>query len=208
MAQAIKTVERPAPPLKMTYEEFLEADFGEQRVEWVNGEVSYMGTVSREHSYLGSFLIALFRFFIEAYQLGFVFFEPFNMKTGPTLPGRNPDILFVTNENQSRIKKNYLEGPADLVVEIISPDDPKRDRVDKREEYEKGGVREYWMIDRENRQADFLVRGEDGLFHPVPVGEGGIFRSTVLAGLWIKVDWLWQEPLPSLMSVLKEWELI
>src|SRR5262249_35021593 len=124
MAQALKADERPASPLKMTYEEFLEADFGEQRVEWVNGEVSSMGTVSREHSNLGGFLIALFRFFIEAYQLGFVFFEPFNMKMGPKLSGRNPDILFVSLENQARIKKNHLAGPADLVVEIIIPDDP------------------------------------------------------------------------------------
>ena len=36
----------------------------------------------------------------------------------------------------------------------------------------------------------------------------GIFHSEVLAGLWIKVDWLWQEPLPPLMSVLKEWGLV
>jgi hypothetical protein len=30
----------------------------------------------------------------------------------------------------------------------------------------------------------------------------------VLDGLWLKVDWLWQEPLPPVLDVLKEWRLV
>ena len=130
------------------------------------------------------------------------------MKTGPNLPGREPDVLFIAAENFSRLKQNHLEGPADLVVEIISPDDPHRDRVDKFSEYQRGGVREYWLIDPDQKRADFHLPGAEGLFEPVPSDADGIYRSTVLKGLWLRVDWLWQEPLPPLMSVLKEWGLV
>jgi hypothetical protein len=57
-------------------------------------------------------------------------------------------------------------------------------------------------------QARFLVRGEDGKFQDVFPDADGIYRSTVLPGLWLDVNWLWQEPLPRLTAILKAWELI
>ena len=68
-------------------------------------------------------------------------------------------------------------------------------------------MREYWLIDPERQQAQFFQRGEDGLYHPTPIGEDGIFRSQVLPGWWLKAEWLW-EPRPKLLDVLREWELI
>ncbi|MDW8290080.1 MAG: Uma2 family endonuclease, partial [Armatimonadota bacterium] len=79
------------------------------------------------------------------------------MKTGADLPGRSPDILFVSQQNLHRLKPTYLDGPADLVVEIISPESEERDRTQKFSEYERGGVREYWLIDPEKRLAEFYV---------------------------------------------------
>jgi Uma2 family endonuclease len=192
----------------MTYEAFLETDFGERRVEWVDGEVVEMGTISDSHNDLGGFLLALIRFFVDAFGLGAVRYDPFNMRLQGRPSGRCPDILFVANENRTRLQKNHLDGPADLVVEIISPDDPDRDRVTKFREYEQGGVREYWLIDRDNGQADFYLLGNDGRYHPLPVDEDGLFRSVVLPGLRLKVEWLWQDPLPPLLSVLKEWQIV
>lgn len=48
----------------------------------------------------------------------------------------------------------------------------------------------------------------NGRYRQVPVGEDGIFRSKVLPGFWIKVEWLWQEPRPALLDVAREWGLI
>ena len=55
-----------------------------------------------------------------------------------------PDILFISHENEDRIKKNYIEGAPDLVVEIISPESAKRDRGYKFKRYAREGVREYF----------------------------------------------------------------
>ena len=93
--------------------------------------------------------------------MGVVRFAPFQMKTGPNLPGREPDLLFIAQEHLDRLKGTYLEGPADLVVEIVSPDSGARDRGEKFYEYERGGVPEYWLLDYARRQAEFYQLGQD-----------------------------------------------
>ncbi len=199
---------KSAPPGKMTYEEFLAWADEDTWAEWVNGEVIILSPASARHQDLATFLAAVLRFFVEAHQLGRVLTAPFQMKIGPDLPGREPDILFIAREHLDRLQNTYLAGPADLVVEIISPDSRARDRGEKFYEYEQGGVREYWLLDYLRRQAEFYQRGSDGIFRLVPVGEDGIYRSAVLEGLWLKVEWLWQDPLPPLMTVLREWQLV
>jgi Uma2 family endonuclease len=69
-------------------------------------------------------------------------------------------------------------------------------------------VREYWLIDPLRKQAEFYQLGDDGIFRPVVADAEGKYHSRVLDGLWLQVDWLWQQPAPTLMSVLKEWKLI
>jgi Uma2 family endonuclease len=144
--------------------------------------------------------------FVQAHRLGEIRSDPFQMKTGPDLPGRAPDILFVAKANLPRLHRTLLEGPADLVVEIISPDSRAIDEVEKFREYERGGVREYWLIDPERRHAEFYRRGRDRLFRRIPVGGDGVLRSTVVKGFWLKVNWLWE--LPPVLDVLKQLELV
>ena len=109
----------------------------------------------------------------------------------------------MARRNLRRLHDKYLEGPADLVVEIISPGSERTDRVHKFREYEKGGVREYWLIHPAKRNVEFYRRGRDGLFHLVPVGADGVFRSIAMKGLWLNVKWLWD--CPPIGAVLREW---
>jgi Uma2 family endonuclease len=71
-----------------------------------------------------------------------------------------------------------------------------------------GGVREYWPIDPQRRQAEFYQLGEDGIYRLVPPDESGVYRSAVLAGLWLKVDWPWHEPRPTLLSICRKSGLV
>jgi Uma2 family endonuclease len=196
-------VGQPAP-LRMTYEEFLEWANEDTRAEWVNGEVVWMSPVSDPHQDLGGWLFTLLFSFVDERKLGKIRYESYQMKTGPSLPGREPDILFVQNEHVSRFKGSYLEGPADLVIEIVSPDSRGRDRGDKFGEYEQGGVPEYWILDQPRKQAEFNLLGPDGRYHLAPIGDDGVFHSRALPGFWLKVAWLWQEPLPGVRQVLRE----
>lgn len=206
---APKTISPEASPIgAISYQAFLHRDGENQHVEWVNGEVVAMAAITGDHNLTTNFLTPAFQFFIEARDAGEIRTDPFQMKTGPDLPGRAPDLLFVSKRHLSRLKRLYLDGPADLVVEAISPGSRGVDRGDKFFEYERGGVREYWLIDPERKQAEFYRRGRDGIFKPVAVGSDGIFHSNALKGMWIKVDWLWRRPLPSQRSVYEAWGLL
>jgi len=193
---------------RMTYEEFLAWADEDTRAEWVDGEVVFMSPTTQVHHEVTRFLSRIFDGYNEATGAGRVFTETFQMKIAPDLPGRSPDVFFVLRERSERVKRTYLDGPADIVVEVVSEDSRRRDPGEKFSEYQEGGVREYWLIDPERRRAVFYLLGEDGLYRPADLDPSGAFHSTVLPGLWVKVDWLWQEPKPLLLDVLRQWGLL
>ena len=195
----------PTAPVRMTYEEFLDRYDG-CHAEWVEGEVIEMSPTSWENQQLADFLTAILTHFAEAHDRGVILSSRFQMKMKGRLTGREPDVLFLAKENRDRLHENFLDGPADLAVEIVSPDSVTRDRVEKYREYEAGGVREYWLIDPEARQAEFFFLATDGRYRPLPVESDRAFRSVVLPGLWLTTDWLWRRP--PLMDVLKAWGLV
>ena len=191
----------------VSYDEFLRREWPNPHVEWVHGEVVEMPPIGDDHADLNDLLRAVIRIFVERRKLGIVRSDPFNMKLGPNLSGRAPDLMFITKAHQRRVRKTHLEGPADLAIEIISPGSRNVDRGDKFDEYEQGGVPEYWLIDPERRVAEFYRltgRGKDRRYRTMRVGDDGIFRSDILRSFWINVDWLWQKPLPEVLDVLSK----
>ncbi len=194
------------PPGKVSYQEYLQLEL-DAWTEWVDGEVVFLPMASRGHQRLVVFLTALLLRFVEEHRLGEVYCEPFSMKTGPDLPARSPDVVFIAQQNLKRLDEQCLWGPADLVVEIVSPDSIHRDRIEKFGEYQKGGVREYWLIDRLQQKTEFFSRSGKGLYYPLPIREG-IVHSRVLPGLWLKPEWLWRNPLPTQKEILRKWNLI
>ncbi len=192
----------PAAPPKITYEEFLERYDG-IRAEWIDGEVQLMSPVSNVHQRIGNFLFRVLAEFVEVYDLGEIFQAEFQMKLSDLRRGREPDILFVAKARLAHLRMNHYDGPADLVVEIISPESIQRDRVTKFAEYQRAGVLEYWLIDPVTQQVDFFQLDGFGHFQSVPPDSEGIYRSTVLPDFWLRTDWLWQSPPPPLTSVRK-----
>ncbi len=186
----------------VSYESFLK-DFDGQSVEWVNGVVIKMSPVSIRHDGLTAFLRLLFATYLELTNGGRVFQDPMVMRARPDLPGRSPDIQVVLPTNFGIIRENESAGPADLVVEIVSPESHRRDRVEKFAEYEQGGVKEYWVTDPIRQETLFYVLGEDGLYQPRNVDNNGIYRSVVLSRLTLNVAVLWQSELPSVLETVE-----
>jgi Uma2 family endonuclease len=184
----------------MTYEEYLSASAIPEHTEWVDGKVVEMMAVSRRHAELQVYLIELLQAYLRRHPLGRLYLEPFQMKPTAELPGRAPDIMFVARGSYDRVHDQYLEGPADVVVEIVSPGSEAVDRGDKFYEYEAGGVAEYWLIDPIREVADFYLRDERGIFRAAAQGR---FESTVLPGFALESDWLWEpKPVGEVLSLL------
>lgn len=191
----------PPPRLKMTYEEFLAWADEDTLAEWVNGEVIMTSPASLRHQNIAAFLSQIFSLFVEQHELGKVIIPPFQMKLATS--GREPDLLFVATEHLDRLQETYLDGPADLVVEIVSPESIGRDRGEKFYEYAQGGVPEYWLIDPQAEIAEFYRLA--GTHYRLVLGDHeGRYEAQTVPGLWLQVEWLWQEPLPRVLDVLRE----
>jgi Uma2 family endonuclease len=190
--------------LTMSYEEFLA--FGEDttHAEWVEGEVIVLMPPKTVHARTASFLLRLLSFYADLRDLGEVIAAPFEMRILPGRSSREPDILFVAREHLDRLTAERLDGPADLVVELISDDSVARDRADKFYEYQEAGVGEYWIVDpRPGKQrVDFFHLAPDGKYQALLPEAGGRYHSPTLPGFWLSPDWLWQDPLPKPLTLL------
>src|SRR5581483_6797145 len=75
---------------------------------------------------------------------------------------REPDVLLVKAAKDSRRANRYWTG-ADLTLEVVSPDKPERDLVDKRNDYAEGGVPEYWIVNPLD-ETILVLRLENGVY--------------------------------------------
>jgi Uma2 family endonuclease len=112
--------------------------------------------------------------------------------------GRMPDVVVVDHARAAHLQERWLEGPALLVVEVISEDSVARDTVEKRAEDERAGVTEYMIIEaRDNRQGfTYLRLDNDGRYRPVEPDADGRYHSVALPGFWLEPTWLARDPLP------------
>lgn len=191
------------PPGPITYEEFLEWADEDTWAEWVDHEVIFMGPPATRHQDIAAFLTTIMRSLAEERNLGKLLSAPYQMKLEN---GREPDVLFIAEAHRGRLQDVFLDGPADLVVEIVSPSSGPRDRGDKFYEYEAGGVPEYWLVDPIREELE-VYRLEGERYRTVRP-DGGIFESEVMPGFWLDEAWLWREPLPKVMDVLRQWGLL
>jgi len=75
-----------------------------------------------------------------------------------------PDLIYITKERISEIVKDRIEGAPDLVLEILSPSTAYYDLRQKKNIYEKYGVKEYVVIDPIEQSAELYIL-KDGIYH-------------------------------------------
>ncbi len=121
-------------------------------------------------------------------KLGEVLVAPLRVQLWPG-KFREPDLIFMLTEHKDRMQEKFWVG-ADLVVEVVSPDDRNRDLRVKRREYAQANILEYWIVDPQKRLVTILFLDNDGDHYKVygEFSRGGVAESKLLPNLKIEVD--------------------
>jgi Uma2 family endonuclease len=181
----------------MSFAEFMEWS-GEAYAEWVDGRgIAYPARTDRHQRLLG-WLLVLIGAYVDLYDLGSVYPLRMSMRLSNRRSLRQPDLFFIARERQDRMTTYWLDGPADLVVEVIADDSVTCDRVEKSAEYAAAGVREFWLIDSRcpAEPPSLYQLTESGEYAAIASAAAGCYYSGVLPGFWLDPAWLRQDPLP------------
>ena len=192
------------PKDRMTEDEFVAWAFSDEdiRAEWEDGKVILMAPVSDAEDDINGWLLTLLRLFVDRRDSGVIKGPNFFVRFASQKRRRIPDLLFISKSRQHLIRPTYFEGAPDVAFEIVSKDSQTRDRRKKYHEYEKAGVREYWMIDpvSQTLEAYTLKRGK----YVEIEGVDEIVRSSILSGFYLKSEWLFRRPHPKIHTLPKD----
>jgi len=142
-------------------------------VEYSDGVIEVLPVPTRRHQVILALLYELFAGVVRA-RGGITLFAPLRLQIGPGR-FREPDLLVLLDQHDQRNGEAYWLG-ADLVLEIVSPDDPDRDLVTKRVEYAAAGIAEYWIANPLDETIVVLALAEDATYR-----EHGLFRRGTVA---------------------------
>jgi Uma2 family endonuclease len=183
-----------------TFDDYCSLIADGQKADLIDGVIYMASPDNTDAADLFVWLITLLHDFCEYHDLGKVYGSRVAFK----LDDKNspePDIAVVLADHLDRVERGHVRGPADLAVEIVSPESVERDYEKKRKLYEKFAIPEYWIIDEELQQVTLLRLGADGYKEARP--RKGVLTSRVLPGFWLRPAWLWQ-PRPKKAQALAE----
>ena len=165
-------------------DEYLRLDEG-CLLEFTNGTIEVLPMANPRHQRIALFLYRLLHEFVMSRGLGDVVVAPMPVRIG-SKKYREPDIAFLSDDHVDLEEAECWAG-ADLVVEVVSKGDPKRDLVQKRKEYAKAGISEYWIV--QPQEFVVLVLNLKGRsYHEQRFQLGDVATSQRLAGFRIAVS--------------------
>jgi Uma2 family endonuclease len=129
---------------------------------------------------------------------GRVFFAPFDVLF-TRWDVVEPDLLFIGADQAGILTSKNVQGAPALVIEILSPGTRRTDEQAKRQLFERGGVREYWMVDPEFEAVTVLRRQADGSFPIVAAlsrTQGDVLTTPLMEGLSIPLTGLFASDIP------------
>ena len=161
-------------------------------IEFTDGRVEVLPMPTERHQII---LLLLYRLFYahvhEPPRHGVVVTSGLRMRVREG-KFREPDLLLLRDRSDSRRRDRFWLG-ADLVAEIVSPDDPARDLVVKRADYAEASVPEYWIVDPDSETVTVLtLAGNAYVEHGVFV-RGDKATSALLDGVSVDATALFDE---------------
>lgn len=166
-------------------------DRSRRLIEFTDGYVEELPAPTSTHQAILAFLYELFRDYIRL-RGGVAMVSALRMRIREG-KFREPDILLLRHRSDPRYQDRYWLG-ADLVAEVVSPDDPERDLMEKRADYAEGGIPEYWIVDHCDDTITVLtLKGDEYVEHGV-FCRGEMATSPLLEGFTADVMAVFEAP--------------
>lgn len=149
-----------------SYADYLTWDESE-RLEIIDGEPYMLATPSRIHQEVLMGLLLQFGNYLKGKPCK-VYPAPFCVRLDAEKADKDirnvfePDITIVCDK--SKLDDKGCKGAPDMIVEILSPSTGKKDRLIKFNEYEKAGVKEYWIVEPEEKLVNVFLLQPDGRY--------------------------------------------
>lgn len=155
---------------RVTYADWLASPSDGLRREIIDGELFVAPPPNVAHQRISREIEFVILSYLRHHKSGEVFYAPIGMRLSDEHVFE-PDLLVVLSGGRAKIEESAIVGPADLVIEILSPGTARRDLGLKRQAYEAFGVREYWIVDPEAQAIEVLTLADNayvrsGLYRP------------------------------------------
>ena len=168
---------------KYTYEDYMKTP-DDERYELIEGELLMTPSPNTFHQHICGKLFLYIAQYVLENNMGKVFFAPYDIVLGKENVFE-PDIIFVSNENLDIITEANIKGAPDLIIEVLSPSTAYRDLVKKKRIYAKFGVKEYWIVDPEEKTVELYVLKERQFDLKKSYRADEVVESILLKGLSI-----------------------
>lgn len=160
-------------------------DHTSRLVEFTDGFIERLPMPTALHQTIAEMFFLLFTAHVSPLG-GKAHIAPIRLRVRPG-KFREPDVLLVKDAKDRRRRNRFWTG-ADLTLEVVSPEKPERDLVDKRHDYAEGRVFEYWIVNPQTETITVLRLENDAY------AEHGVFKrgeratSLILPGFSVAVD--------------------
>jgi Uma2 family endonuclease len=162
------------------------------RKEIIEGELFMSPAPSIRHQKILKKLFKMIDNHVIKHNLGEVYFAPCDVILSH-INIIQPDILYISNQNLKILKELNIQGPPDLVVEILSPSTTDNDRIFKKRIYRKFGVKEYWIVDYEDNTIELWTLANQQVQFHVKAQATVLFESKILPELKIDLSLVFAE---------------
>lgn len=176
----------------MTFAEYCELPEGSYNL--IDGELIVSPSGTPWHQCIQGRLFVALTLHAQATKQGRVYGAPldvvFRQETPPVVT--QPDVFFLAREHAAQVGPRWVDGPPDLVIEVVSPSNSRLDTVRKRAIYERFGVKEYWIVFPQDEQVQLLRHTGTAFAHPELLEGQAALETPLLPGFRL--------PLPELFA--------
>jgi Uma2 family endonuclease len=178
----------------LTYQEYLDLPEMKARYSIVDGELVMAAAPTPEHQMVVQGMFVRLDSFVREHRLGTVFLAPLDVviRRDP-LRARQPDVMFISNARRYIIGRQVIEGGPDLVIEILSPSNTRRELEEKLRDYQSINVREAWIVATQGQTIEVLQLSVERIERSGLYGLGDLIVSQMLPELRLMVDEIFPE---------------